>query len=314
MKKSLKIAFYTEAGKNRGLGHLIRCYTIYQKFVSLGFSPDFYLESDLDLSHKFDDIHYFHWESLNIEHHNDVIFIDSYTADLSTYNTISKSCKVAVYIDDFKRLPYPKGIILNISPDADDLYYKEKVNLHTYLLGLDYIPIRESFLSFIPVKKKQLFIMLGGSDTAHLTTTITKSLKDIDIKKVVVTNKPSDLAELNQLENIKVLFQPTDKELIAAMGNSSAAISTASMSVYELAYLKTPTIAIAVAKNQEQGVNQLINNHIVSACVSIKNDRWLETLEETVTNLLSKSEYTSTDIIDGKGTARVVNEVLKLTQ
>lgn len=303
---NLKVAFFTEAGSKRGLGHLIRCNTIHSKFKSLGADSFFFLDSDIDFNYKFDDIHYFKWEEFKINGLYDIIFIDSYEADIDIYNTIAQSCKIAVYLDDYKRLPYPKGIILNFSPDADERFYKEKDKMHTYLLGLEHIPIRDEFLDLSPTKQEQIFIMLGGSDTANLSIKICESLQNTPMQKVIVTNNEDDIATLNSLNNTKVLFKPSDKELIAAMGNSSMAISTASMTLYELAFLRIPTIIISVANNQEIGAEALVDHGLANKSLSIKNSNWLDDLQVSITNLNS---ITST--IDGQGTQRIVNKTLE---
>jgi len=52
--------------------------------------------------------------------------------------------KLAVYIDDNKRLDYPKGVVVNGSIHAKELNYSKK-NGVKYLLGPKYIPLRKDF-------------------------------------------------------------------------------------------------------------------------------------------------------------------------
>ena len=307
MNKNLKVALFTEAGTKRGLGHLVRSYTIYKKFQSLKINSSFFVDSDIDLSYKFSDLNYFKWQEFCIKESYDIIFIDSYEAKLQIYETISNSCRIAVYLDDYKRLSYPKGVIVNFSPDADSVLYKEKSSLYTYLLGVEYIPIREEFLNLSLAKKEQLFIMLGGSDTANLSTTIAKHLDDSSISKVIVTNSQKTAKELNRFKNSTILFQPSDEELITYMSSSSIAISTASMTLYELAYLQVPTIIIAVSRNQEIGAQTLLRHNLVSQYISIENSHWLKDLSKSLNSL--KEPIKS---IDNKGAQRVVNKILGL--
>lgn len=291
------------------MGHLIRCHTIHTAFKSLDIDSSFFLESDMDFSYKFSDISYFKWDEFTLDDSYDVIFIDSYEADIDVYNFISRSCKLAVYVDDFKRLPYPKGVILNFSPDADTLLYKHKEKIHTYLLGLAYIPIRNEFSALSPTKKNQLFIMLGGNDTANLSVSICEYLQDLSFKKVVVTNNQNDAALLRGFKNTKVLFKSTDQELIVEMANSSVAVTTASMTLYELAYLQIPTVTIAVSENQEIGALALLKHKIVSKHVSIKASGWLSDLKTGIENIQSVQ---SKSIIDARGTQRIINKIMEL--
>lgn len=310
--KNLHIAFFTEAGTLRGMGHLVRSHTISQKFASLGIKISFFLDSDMDFSDKYCDIKYFKWNELYVEKDiYDIIFIDSYEATLNMYNQIYSACKVAVYIDDFKRLDYPKGVILNFAPDAKELLYGHKKEKYTYLLGLKYIPIRDNFLDIKIDKKEQIFIMLGGSDVANLSIEVISLLHDITINKVIVSNNKSIRNKLLTYKNVEVLFHPSDIKLIKTMANSTMAISTASMTAYELAYLKIPTILIAVAENQEDGLSQLIKYRITNSVVSIRDDMWKVDFTNAVKELLAYEKKPNNEI-DGKGTEQIVDNILEL--
>ncbi|MBL0720967.1 MAG: hypothetical protein JJV88_00105 [Sulfurovum sp.] len=310
--KNLKIAFFTEAGSSRGMGHLVRCYTIANGFKKITPNVDFFLDSDIIFDDNFTEVQYFKWKTFTIEKSYDIIFIDSYEATMDIYNTIAGFCKVPVYVDDFKRLEYPQGTILNFAPDAQELFYKQKEEKYHYLLGLDYIPIRNRFLDLKIDKKEQIFIMLGGSDIANLSLKLINILKDIPIKKVLVSNNKEILDNIKTYNNVELLYKPSDIQLIQTMGNSLMAISTASMTTYELAYLKIPTLAIAIAKNQEQGVAQLHKNNIIFDWVSLKNSSWQEEIKEKTKQLLNTIHSIKiTNNIDGNGTKNIINTLLE---
>lgn len=313
MLKTLNIAFFTEAGSTRGMGHLVRCHTISKKFKILGFKVSFFLDSDIDFDHKFNDINYFKWKDFSlIENSYDIIFIDSYEADISIYNKVFKACRLAVYVDDYKRLDYPKGVILNFASDAKEIFFNQKDEKYEYLLGLKYIPIRDDFLKLKINKKEQLFIMLGGSDVANLSLELATILKDITIPKIIVSNTKEIADSLKKYNNVKVLYKPLDIELIEAMASSTMAITTASMSVYELAYLKIPTIVIAVAKNQEVGMPQLIRSNLASDFVLIQENNWKNDMKNKVDTLLGMDNSKINNQIDGNGTGNIVDGVLEL--
>ena len=165
------------------MGHLVRCYTISKKLDSLGIKISFFLDSDIDFGDKFSDIIYSKWTDFKLTNNYDVIFIDSYEASLNIYKEISNSCKVAVYVDDYSRLKYPKGVILNFAPDAKEKFFKQKEKKYKYLLGLKYIPIRDEFLTVKRDKKEQIFIMLGGMDIAKPIFGISRYFKRYYDKK-----------------------------------------------------------------------------------------------------------------------------------
>lgn len=312
--KDTKVAFFTEAGYLRGMGHLVRSYTINQKFKSLGCKTFFFLDSDVMLNDKYKDIEYFSWNNFKLSENYDIIFIDSYEADIAIYHKISKACRVPVYIDDFKRFSYPKGVILNFSPEASKIFYKYRKKNHIYLLGLKYIPIRPDFINVVAIKKQQIIIMLGGDDIANLSLNLIDSLKDLTINKVIICNNSKIANILKNYKNVEVLYKPLDAQLVEAMAASTIAISTASMSAYELAFLKIPTIVLAVAKNQEIGMAQFLKCNIVTDFVSIKNKDWQFNLKSKVKRIFHQDSHKINQLIDGKGTENIANEILELVK
>ena len=279
---NLQVSFYTEAGSKRGMGHLIRCYTIYQKFKDMGIKSAFFLDSDVDYRYKFNDIEYFKWEEFAFDNEVNILFIDRYEADIELYNKISKCIKVPVYKDNYH-----------------------------YLLGLDFIPLREEFLYTNIKKENQLFIMLGGSDIANLSLEIIDILKNVDIKKIIVSNNELIKKKLSNYKNVEVLYKPNDIELIKKMSISKFAISTASMTIYELAYCQIPTIILAVDKNQELGAKQLIKYNLAVSFIDIKSITWKNNMMIKVNELI-KSNLPSNNIVDGRGTQRIVDKIIKL--
>jgi spore coat polysaccharide biosynthesis predicted glycosyltransferase SpsG len=307
----MKIAFFTEAGSERGMGHLIRCQTIANQFEQNNIEINIFLDSDINYDYKFKNLTYFKWEELNINIHYDVIFIDSYEATEDIYNTLQKKTNLGIYIDDFERIDYPKGIIINFAPDSKELFFKNRNKDNEYLLGLDYIPIRKEFLKYKNLKKeKKLFIMLGGSDTANLSLNIIEALKDIDIKKVIVSNNEITSNKLSKYDNVKVLFQSNDDELIKEMATSSYAISTASMSLYELSFLQIPTIIIAVSQNQITGVSQMLKNKLAISYIDIMLLNWEKNISFQLKNLMEHKQIVDNQI-DGLGVKRIYEYIIK---
>lgn len=307
----MKIAFFTEAGSEKGMGHLIRCQTIANQFEQNNIEINIFLDSDINYDYKFKNLTYFKWEELNINIHYDVIFIDSYEATEDIYNTLQKKTNLVIYIDDYERINYPKGIIINFAPDSKELFFKNRNKDSEYLLGLDYIPIRKEFLKYKNLKKeKKLFIMLGGSDTANLSLNIIEALKDIDIKKVIVSNNEITSNKLSKYDNVKVLFQSNDDELIKEMATSSYAISTASMSLYELSFLQIPTIIIAVSQNQITGVSQMLKNKLAISYVDTMRLNWEKNISFQLKNLMEYKQIVDNQI-DGLGVKRIYEYIIK---
>ncbi|MCT7584216.1 hypothetical protein N5U55_08850 [Aliarcobacter butzleri] len=310
----MKIAFFTEAGSERGMGHLIRCQTIANQFEQNNIEINFFLDSDLNYDYKFKNLIYFKWNELDINIHYDAIFIDSYEATEEIYNTLQKKTNLGIYIDDYERINYPKGTIVNFAPDSKELFFKNKNKDSEYLLGLDYIPIRKNFLKYENIKKeKKLFIMLGGNDIANLSIAIIEALKNIDIKKVIVSNNEMASNKLSTYNNVEVLFKPKDEILIKEMASSSYSISTASMSLYELSFLQIPTIIIAVSQNQITGVSQMLKNKLAISYVDTMQLNWEKNISFQLKNLMEYKQIVDNQI-DGLGVKRIYEHIIKRSE
>lgn len=305
-----KVAFFTEAGTKRGYGHLIRCYTIYEEFAKHE-NATFFLESDINFYDKYDDIHLFSWSTLQITTFYDIIFVDSYEANIGIYNFLAEKCKLLVCLDDFARLQYPPCAILNFAPDAQELFFKEQNQQYTYLLGLDYLPIRKIFTQLHTNKQEQIFIMLGGSDSHNMTLEIVETLQDINLKKVVVHNDLQTVKKLQTFPNIDLLYKPDDVTLIRTMKQSSIAITTASMSSYELAYARVPSIGIGLTHNQKEGMKQLLKHKIIAFSLCFETKQWRILLKKYINKIMQK-QYEITNQIDANGTQRIYTEIMDL--
>jgi spore coat polysaccharide biosynthesis predicted glycosyltransferase SpsG len=309
--KPISVVFYTEAGTSRGMGHLVRCYTINEKFKEHNHKVEFYLDSDMNFDYKFKNLLYFTWDNLKYVKTYDVIIIDSYVASLEIYQKLHSLCKILVSIDDYGRLDYPKGIILNFAPDSKELFFKTNKEGYTYLLGLDYIPIREKILETTRINKKQIFIMLGGMDVSKLSMNILNAIDTLDIQKVIVLNDKDTALELEKIKNVKVLYKPSDDDLIQHMSNSTLAISTASMSIYELSYFNIPTIIVALNKNQQIGASQLLKHLLASKLLDMESAQWEKILKENIQYILHNNIQLNSRI-NGNGRKNIYENIMKM--
>ena len=155
----MRVFILTEGSKNIGFGHVTRCFSLYQAFEEKGILPTFIINGDESVKNFINNTKntlFFNWlndqkKALTFIKGADIVIIDSYLADLSLYEKISELAKVSVYIDDNKRLDYPKGVILNGAIYAKELNYSQKEK-QIYLLGTRYIPLRKEFWD-VPEKK-----------------------------------------------------------------------------------------------------------------------------------------------------------------
>jgi len=302
--KKLNIAFFTEAGSTRGMGHLVRSFSIASTFKQYKHNIDFFLDSDIKYT-QFKNIKYFKWDNIILEKQYDIIVIDSYIATLKIYNHFVQNCKLAMFIDDYGRLNYPKGIVVNFAPKAN-IYFKNIDK--NYLLGLKYIPIRKELQNIKQKKDKSIFIMLGGADIKNLSIEILKVLNNTNTKKNIVINNRSQLLRAKKYKNCNILYKPTATTLYNTMAKSSLAITTASMSVYELAFLRIPTIIFSVAQNQATGIKQFLDYKLAFKSIDITKNSWKKQLYNIINN---KIDFKIANSIDKNGTKRIYNQTIK---
>lgn len=193
----------------------------------------------------------------------DIAFVDSYLASHEVYEAVSKQVGTAVYFDDDLRIDYPKGFVLNGAISSEELNYPVKSGV-TYLLGATYFPLRREFCNVpateIRRKVETLLLTCGGSDMHNATPLIQSLLNDAypDLKKkIAVTSLFSNISEIEKLQddNTELLWDMDAVNFMSAMQQSDIAISAGGQTLYELASVGLPTIAVCVAENQLQNIS-----------------------------------------------------------
>jgi UDP-2,4-diacetamido-2,4,6-trideoxy-beta-L-altropyranose hydrolase len=261
----LNVYILTEAGKNIGFGHLMRMIAIYQAFEIKNIKPKFIINGDESVEEYLKETEYeiFNWidnqkRLFDMIKDADIAIIDSYLADLTLYEKISKLVKLPVYYDDNNRIEYPSGVVVNGNIHAKYLVYPKRDDIN-YLLGLEYLPLRKEFWE-VPEKKikenvESIMITFGGDDFRNMTPKVLKLLAENypNIKKNVIIGKGfKNIKEIEKAsdENTVLNYFPDAQKMKEVMLESDIAISAGGQTLYELARVGVPTIAIIVAENQ----------------------------------------------------------------
>lgn len=265
----MKIVIITEGSSKIGFGHITRCMSLYQAFKKAGLSVQFIVNGDSTIESllKNTDYEIFNWlknhdklfQSFN---GSDIVIIDSYLADEGLYRRIVDYASITVYIDDNNRIDYPKGILVNGSILAEKLNYSSLGEID-YLIGSQFIPLRCQFWD-IPEKKinsslQTVMITFGGDDLRNLTPKVlrilNKNYPSLN-KKVVIGNGFKHVSNIETLkdERTELIYYPDANGMLNTMLESDMAISAGGQTLYELARVGLPTIAISVAHNQTHNV------------------------------------------------------------
>jgi len=172
----MKAVILTEGGTDIGFGHIYRCAAITHGLRKRSIECTLIINGDsslqnLDIGTDFS-INNWMLDIDNIKNlYGDTVIIDSYKADKNLVKKVAALFKLSVYIDDYKRMIYPSGIVINSAIGADHLNYPDISGVE-YLLGLKYHPMRMEFWECekksINRQVNNILITIGGSDMKNI--------------------------------------------------------------------------------------------------------------------------------------------------
>jgi len=242
-----------------------------------------------------------------------------------------------VSIHDFAPFPFPSDMVINGNIYARELEYKSLDTRARFLLGTEYILLREEFTGIgkrrLDKKVKRILVTVGGGDPLNLTPRILQALSNLsnladnpfisrDELKLHVIIGPA-FKNLEEIITVAKDLQMTTafhfniRRISDLMVIADLAISAGGSTLYELAACGTPAIAILQAENQVQGAEALAEKG------TVVNLGWGDKLtREDITASIIELSYnyelrkrmskTGQDLVDGKGTLRCVEEILGL--
>lgn len=316
----MKVAIITEGLQGTGYGHLTRCLSVYQASEEKGIIPLFIANCDEKGKTFVSDTNLIQldWvkeqeKLINLINHFDIAIIDSYLAPLEVYQAISNSVKKAVYFDDYMRLDYPPGFIVNGAVGAENLPYK-KNDYHKYLLGIDYTPLRKPFWDVVMPEKnskeiKNVFINFGGQDSGNLTSRILDYLvKEFpELNYLIIYGTEAE--QRNECKNVSYYFGLNAEEMLSVMLKCDLAVSAAGQTTYELARLGIPTIAIGTAENQKYNLNGWAKRGFIKEELWSEQNDLPDRLKNQINVLINSFTTEQKVFCDGQGARRIVNQL-----
>ncbi len=334
----MRVYIVTEGGRDIGFGHISRCKAIYTAFTKKDIEPLFIVNADSSVTSllKGTDYIILDWqkrknELFDIIKYADIGILDSYLAPLPFYERFEKNVKVPIYIDDYMRLDYPRGVILNPSIFGDETDYK-RGGTFPVLKGPDYVLLREEFWDVSPKKVRErvenILITFGGDDARSLTLKVLKLLdRDFpEFTKTVIVSKGFKDQDIKVLEseyrerpNITLIISPSGEMMRDAMLDADIAISAGGQTTYELARVGLPPIIIGIADNQRKNIEGWTKKGFIRYAGWWDDQGLLKKVKSEIEALKDfhvRSEIgeIGRSLIDGKGALRVVDELLSLVR
>ncbi len=265
--KNKLLTVVTEGGRTFGFGHITRCLSIGTIFKQYDFDINFIVNGDSSISSILAKTNHtiFNWSQkqqklLDMLSSSSFILIDSMQITNQEILDIQALGKKVIFIDDEKRRNIlEKGFVVDwtVLSDEKEYFIPKKKNVK-YLLGSNYTPLRKEFTkaqqNSIGENLESIMVTFGGADVRDLTPVILKTLVDCfpDIKKNIVIG--SGFTNIKEIESYKdkntnFIFNADTLTMISLMQNCDLAIASGGQTLYELARIGTPTIAILLVEN-----------------------------------------------------------------
>jgi UDP-2,4-diacetamido-2,4,6-trideoxy-beta-L-altropyranose hydrolase len=328
----MKIVLLTEGNNHLGLGHVVRCISIYQAFEVEGYKPKMFVFGDKKTEKVLSKFKYklVDWIDKPKVINNcikgaDIVVVDSMLATNKTYDFVSKHINVPIYLDDSHRLDYKKGLIINRTIGASKFKYN-KQNKIIHLLGTRYLPLTKSFWysPILEINKEinTILITFGGSDPKEMTLEIVNHISKYfpKLKQNIIVGKSFNrVGEIKKVMSAKrkVHIYPSGEKMKELMLDSDLAISAGGQTLYELARLGVPTVAVGVVDNQKHNLKGLEKEGFIEHAGFCDDKNLWKNINRSIKVLKSQRARTKRNLIgrnlvDGYGSVRIANFALGL--
>lgn len=305
----MKVLIFTEGGGASGFGHVTRCLSLYSAFREAGADAEILLAGNAAAAgllrgarHRVMD-----WRGprgLAALSGGEIAVVDSYSAPLSFYRQAADKARLLVSLDDYKRLAYPPGLVVNGAVAAGQLSYPRAKGV-TYLLGGQYAPLRPEFRAcqrrVQRAKLEKVLITFGGADAEGLAGKLG--------------------AFLRKATGLKIETPAAGRRLGAAavrrnMLRADACVTACGQTTYELAACGTPQVGVGFAANQALNIKGWVARRAIKFA-GWKGDKELFGRIAELLAGLNQPERSALAAraraaVDGRGARRVADAALAL--
>lgn len=313
--------FIPAAGPQAGLGHLRRCAALERLAPAAIAHPEASLLPPA--------VRRLQWAEIIPEQQVSWVILDGYTFDVDDQRALQATGRQLLVLDDQHHLSdYAADLIVNPNAGADALIYRG-APLGRRLQGADYALIASDMVQLRPPHRDapqlatRLIVLTGGGDPHGVRATLGNAIQAVERESLDVTivvgpfdSAGDDLVPRDTRHRWSVVRDPVN--LPQLMNDAHLAISTAGVTLAELACLGVPTIAIVAADNQARGAAALAK----AGAIELAGNA--ETLAATaltplITRLIGdrgrRQELTENAqrTIDGDGARRVARAIRDLT-
>jgi len=329
------IVFICNAGKDDGLGHLMRCLVLADAIIKINKNTIYFLSSDPDnivenkvsssgfnfikLANSMD---YKDEDNFISKHRNSIswVVIDSKNISTDFVNWCSRYSKV-LHFDDNKYRSFNSNLIVNNHLGVKHSDY-EKNKVSKFLIGPEFNTVDDSFFnlnSYIS-SNQHILITLGGEDPDDITSILIKGLSEfLKNHRVVVIVGPANPNYKNiktiisrYAPHIDLVFSPS--KMSDFMAGAKLAITAGGVTCYELAAAKIPQAIVILEEHQRLLAEFIVDTQ--SAClIGTYKDIQLNSISKILNtlvedrSLLNKMSNQAATLFSKNGSSEIVKEM-----
>lgn len=340
------VMFLANGGKGVGWGHIMRCCSIARSIEELGAEVLFVVMNSesaslvaslgfdswlLDASSALEDEAAQTVRSLALEREARSILVDTYAVTDSFFHALHASNIEVGYVDDLylegvggleTPKPFEADLIVNYGFMFEDSDYEALYSdrLTRCLIGPAYAPVRRSFVGLsrsIEPKVKRILVTSGSTNPNRAVERMLSACgyvsPDIEVHVVVGKNARIDFSGIDA-ERLHLHEGVSD--LSALMMQTDVAVTSASSTLYELACVGVPTIALPVVENQLFNAKGFIKRKLGFAIPELDwtSARLSEMIEAMICEYDARQEFSERMqlAVDGRGSERIARQLLGL--
>jgi spore coat polysaccharide biosynthesis predicted glycosyltransferase SpsG len=247
-----------------------------------------------------------------------VAVVDSYEASRPLLETIAARSRRCCFFDDYARLDYPDGVLVNAAVNADSLYPTRRDGLR-YLTGPRYTVLRKAFWKSPPFRVhrrvRRVLVTLGSAVAAakaqEVSTTIRRTLPEAEI---TLLHPVAATAAVHAREGIRWAWEAETERFKDLARSSDLAVCAGGQTLLELACLGVPSICLLTAANQRPNAVGLQKAGFSALAGSLDDPACLDKLSAWLRKLLpfeqrARLSGIGRKLVDGKGASRVAAEL-----
>ena len=333
----MKLLIIAEGSALTGYGHLVRCITIGEYLVKLGWSctivdpgsemlnvPFLNIKDFKKISYK--TLYQFIDNSISNEIF-DLSIIDGYNIKRDFKFSLYKITKKIMIIDDLAKNNNYCDIILDQTPNRTPFDYKNLVPDDCQILtGTKYIFLRKEILNRkclnnyrkkkLKKRKRKILLSLGSTDPENMTEKVLKFLLINNFKieiQIISTKYSVNLPSIKKLLKIhknkfKIFLNPTVKELKQIYLDTDLCIGSCGIAIWERIYYGIPNIIYKPNAVQKHIGGYLIEKKIIYELLDRYNVLSFSSIK--MINNLIRNDFLSSRLVS-KGQLVINKEALK---